>query len=57
MLIEIPFRIWYDLNIKIKIGNATKTLTEWCEIFELDYKKINARYNRNEDISLFDLFN
>lgn len=44
-------------NIKIKIGNATKTLTEWCEIFELDYKKINARYNRNEDISLFDLFN
>lgn len=46
-----------DTNIKITIGNATKTLTEWCEIFMLDYKKIYARYYRNEFISIDELFN
>lgn len=44
-------------NIKIKIGNATKTLSEWCEIFELPYGTINARYNRNGFISIDELFN
>lgn len=44
-------------NIKITIGNATKTLTEWCEIFELDYKTIVARYHRNGFIGIDELFN
>lgn len=44
-------------NIKITIGNATKTLTEWCEIFNLDSKKIMARYNRSGYISINQLFN
>lgn len=44
-------------NIIITIGNATKTLTEWCEIFELDFKTILARYNRNGFISIDELFN
>lgn len=44
-------------NIRITIGNSTRTLTEWCEIFGLDYKKINARYHRNQFISIDELFN
>lgn len=44
-------------NIKITIGNATKTLTEWCEIFELDYKAVVARYHRNGFIGIDELFN
>ena len=44
-------------NVKITIGNATKTLTEWCEIFQLDYRTIHARYSRNGFISINDLFN
>lgn len=44
-------------NIRITIGKSTKTLMEWCEIFELDYKTIYARYNRNGFISIDDLFN
>ena len=44
-------------NIKITIGNSTRTLTEWCEIFNVDYKKINARYRRNGFASIDDLFN
>ena len=43
-------------NINITIGNATKTLTEWCEIFELDSQMIHARYKRNGFISIDDLF-
>lgn len=43
-------------NISIKIGNATKTLTEWCDIFELDYKVVYARFQRNGFISIDDLF-
>lgn len=43
-------------NINIKIGNVTKTLTEWCEVFDLPYAKVHARYIRNEAISLEDLF-
>lgn len=46
-----------DSNIKITIGNATKTLTEWCEIFELDYRTILARYHRNKFTGIDDLFN
>lgn len=44
-------------NIHIKIGNSLRTLTEWCKIFELDYNRINARYNRNPNISIEELFN
>lgn len=44
-------------NINIRIGNATKTLSEWCKIFEVDYKKVNARYKRNGFESIDRLFN
>ena len=44
-------------NVNIKIGNATKTLTEWCEIFQLDPIKIHSRYKLHEFISIDDLFN
>lgn len=44
-------------NIKITIGNATKTLVEWCEIFELDYKAVYAKYRRNKFKGIDDLFN
>lgn len=44
-------------NINITIGNSTRTLTQWCEIFELDPKTIFARYSRNGYISIDDLFN
>lgn len=43
-------------NINITIGNSTKTLTEWCEIFNLPYKTINARYHRQKDIGIEELF-
>lgn len=43
-------------NIKITIGNATKTLTEWCEIFEVDYMTIRQRYNRYPDQTIEELF-
>lgn len=46
-----------DTNINITIGNATKTLMQWCEIFELDYKTIYARYSRNGFIGIDELFN
>ena len=44
-------------NIRITIGNATKTLTEWCEIFEVDSKLVFARYKRNGFIGIDELFN
>lgn len=44
-------------NIRIKIGNSTKTLKQWCDIFELDYKKIHRRYERNNYESIDRLFN
>ena len=44
-------------NIKIKIGNSTRTLTEWCEIFNVDKGTIFARYERNGFISIDELFN
>lgn len=43
-------------NINITIGNATKTLTEWCEIFDMEYKIVVARYHRNPDQTLDELF-
>lgn len=46
-------------NIDITIGNTTKTLTEWCEIFNLSYRTINMRYHRmleNGTLNLDDLF-
>lgn len=44
-------------NINIKIGNSTRVLTEWCEIFQVDYGTVNARYKRNGFASIDDLFN
>ena len=44
-------------NIQITIGNCTRSLTEWCEIFNVDYKKVYARYKRNGFASIDDLFN
>jgi len=44
-------------NIRITIGNATKTLTEWCEIFEVDSKLVFARYKRDGFIGIDELFN
>lgn len=43
-------------NINITIGNSTRNLMEWCEIFGLDYKKIYARYRRGNFSSYEDLF-
>lgn len=43
-------------NIKITIGNATKTLTEWCNIFEVDYNTVLSRYNRYPDQTIEELF-
>lgn len=44
-------------NIKIKIGNTEKTLTQWCKIFGLNYGTIIARYHRsNNNLSLDELF-
>lgn len=43
-------------NILIKIGNTNKTLIEWCGIFNLNYKAVHARYKRNKDISIDELF-
>lgn len=44
-------------NIDITIGNSTRSLLEWCEIFDLDYSTINARYNRNDNLTIDELFN
>lgn len=46
-----------ESNIKIKIGNTTKSLLEWCKIFDVDYSAVHARYERNGFISIDDLFN
>lgn len=46
-----------DTNIKITIGRSTRTLTEWCEIFGLDFKTVVARYNRNGFGGIDELFN
>lgn len=43
-------------NIKITIGNATKTLTEWCNIFEVDYNTVLSRYKRYPDQTIEELF-
>lgn len=44
-------------NIAITIGNSTRTLTEWCEIFGLNYSAVHARYQRGNFDNVFDLFN
>ena len=44
-------------NINITIGNSTRTLMEWCEIFRVDYKNVNARYHRNKNATIDYLFN
>lgn len=44
-------------NINITIGNSTRTLIEWCEIFQVDYANVNARYHRNKNATIDYLFN
>ena len=44
-------------NIKITIGNSTRTLMEWCSIFNVNYKNVRDRYWRNGFSSIDDLFN
>lgn len=44
-------------NINIRIGNTTKTLTEWCEIFNVNSKTVYARYYRGNARTIDDLFN
>ena len=43
-------------NINITIGNSTRNLMEWCEIFGLNYKKIYSRYKRDNFQSTEELF-
>lgn len=43
-------------NIHYKIGNVTKSLSEWCELFGLPSSTILARYSREEDITMDKLF-
>ena len=43
-------------NIKIKIGSEEKTLTEWCEIFGVDYKRTIGRYHRGKRKTIEELF-
>lgn len=43
-------------NVNITIGKSTRTLTEWCEIFEMDYKTVYARYKRGKFRGIDDLF-
>lgn len=42
-------------NINVRIGNTTKSLKEWCDIFQLEYGVVNARYDRGIE-SLEELF-
>ena len=44
-------------NVNITIGNSTRTLTEWCEIFQVDSKNVFARYSRNKNATIDELFN
>lgn len=44
-------------NIKITIGNSTRTLTEWCEIFNLNFNCIAERYKRSGFVGIDELFN
>ena len=43
-------------NINITIGNSTRTLTEWCEIFEIPFKTVNGRYKSNGFTTVDELF-
>lgn len=43
-------------NINITIGNETKTLKQWCDIFGLPYGRIHRRYKLNPNRSIDDLF-
>ena len=46
-----------ESNLNITIGKSTRTLTEWCEIFGLEYKTVYARFRRNGFIGIDELFN
>lgn len=36
-------------NVKVKIGDVTHTMREWCEILNLHYSTVNARRRRGID--------
>lgn len=42
--------------IYITIGNATKTLKQWCDVFGLNYRLVYARYKRNGFAGINELF-
>lgn len=46
-----------ESNVRITIGNSTRALKEWCEIFDVDYSTVHARYERNGFTGIDDLFN
>ena len=43
-------------TIKITIGNATKSLVEWCKIFDVDYTSTVQKFHRNGFNSIDELF-
>lgn len=43
-------------NINITIGDKTKTLVEWCEIFDVTYKNVYQRYRKNPNRPIEELF-
>jgi len=45
-----------NTNIYITIGNETKTLLYWCNMFKIDYRTVLARYWRNPNVTLDELF-
>lgn len=44
------------VNIKITYTGETKTLSEWCDIFGLNYSVINSRLRRDKNIPFDRLF-
>lgn len=42
--------------VKITIGNTTKTLTKWSEVFNVDSKVVLSRYRRNPNRTVDELF-
>ena len=45
-----------NTNIYITIGNETKTLLYWCNMFKIDYRTVLARYWRSPNVTLDELF-
>lgn len=43
-------------NINITIGNVTKTLKQWCEVFGVPYSRVYRRYELDPNRSVEELF-